>query len=101
MQPCTAERPHTAWPHEGVSNFDPRFDLSYALLVQQPQGNSQFGTQLLFFHPGEYIGIDSAFPQQVISIGSEAPDSSSHTKAGKLWRKRVARMLKPPTTPLS
>lgn len=60
--------PHTAWSYEGESSYDPCSDLSYALLVQQPQGNSQFVTQLLFFHQGEYIGIDSTFPQQVMNI---------------------------------
>lgn len=60
--------PGTYWSYEGDSNFDPCADLSYALLVQQPQGNSQFGTQLLFFHKGEYLGIDSTYPQQVIDI---------------------------------
>lgn len=60
--------PHTAWSYEGDSHYDPCSDLSYALLVQQPRGNSQFGTQLLFFHQGEYIGIDSTSPQQVMNI---------------------------------
>jgi hypothetical protein len=46
----------------------PCSDLSYVLLVQQPQDNSQFDTQLLFFHKGQYIGIDSTYPQQVMNI---------------------------------
>src|SRR5699024_2782517 len=42
-------------------------DLSYALLVQRPQGSSQFGTQILFIHHGEYIGIVSTYPQQAMN----------------------------------
>ena len=60
--------PGMYWSYEGDSNYDPCADLSYALLVQQPQGNAQFGTQMLFFHKGEYIGIDSTHPQQVMDI---------------------------------
>ena len=60
--------PGTYWSYEVDSNYDPCADLSYALLMQQPQGNAQFGTQMLFFHKGEYIGIDSTHPQQVMDI---------------------------------
>src|SRR5699024_10829699 len=60
--------PNTAWVYEGDSNYDPCADLNYALLVQRPQGNSQFGTRILFFHHGEYIGIDSTYPQQAMNI---------------------------------
>jgi len=60
--------PGMYWSYEGDSNYDPCADLSYALLVQQPQGNAQFGTRMLFFHKGEYIGIDSTHPQQVMDI---------------------------------
>ena len=70
--------PHTTWFYEGESNHDPCADFSYALLVQQPPGNSQFGSQLLFFHQGEYIcyfstkvntsGSIPHYPQQVMSI---------------------------------
>ena len=31
------------------------------------------GTQLLFFHQGEYIGIDCASQQQVVSIEDRGP----------------------------
>ena len=86
--------PHTTWSYEGENNHDPCADFSYALLVQQPPGNSQFGPQLLFFHQGEYIGIDSAYPQQVIRIedrgsrlivtyeGWEAREGASGPNAG-------------------
>lgn len=60
--------PNTAWVYEGDSNYVPCADLNYALLVQRPQGNSQFGTQILFFHHGKYIGIDSTYPQQAMNI---------------------------------
>jgi len=60
--------PHTVWSYEGESNYDHCSDMSYALLVQQLQGTSQFGTPLLFFHKGQYIGLDSTYPQQVMNI---------------------------------
>ena len=66
LEPPSA--PNTAWAYEGDSDYDRCADLSYALLVQRPQGNSQFGTQILFFHHGEYIGIDSTYPQQAMNI---------------------------------
>ena len=60
--------PNTAWVYKGVSNYDAFAELSYALLVQRLQGNSQFGTQILFFHRGEYIDIDSTYPQQAVNL---------------------------------
>lgn len=44
--------PGMYWSYEGDSNYDPCADLSYALLVQQPQGNAQFGTEGEFPNQG-------------------------------------------------
>lgn len=49
-------------------NYDSCSDLSYALVTQAEQGNAQFGTLILMFHQGEYIGIDSNYPQQAMEI---------------------------------
>lgn len=49
-------------------NYDSCSALSYALVTQAQQGNAQFGTLILMFHQGEYIGVDSTYPQQAMSI---------------------------------
>lgn len=56
------------WTYQGVSNYSPCAELSYAMLRQEKIGNSQFATLLLFFHDGEYLGVDSTYPQQVQKI---------------------------------
>lgn len=43
-------------------------NLSFALIEQAIQGNSQFRTQLMLFHKGKFIGIGSDTPQQVTDI---------------------------------
>lgn len=52
------------WKPTGQSNYNPCNDLSYALITQARQGNSQFATQLMLFHKGKYIGIGSDTVQQ-------------------------------------
>ncbi len=51
------------------TNYDPCGELTYALYQQMPQGSSQFATKILMFHDGEYIGIDSTYPQQGDIVG--------------------------------
>ncbi|WP_293818112.1 LppP/LprE family lipoprotein [uncultured Corynebacterium sp.] len=52
------------WKPTGKSNYNPCNDLSYALITQEQQGNSQFATQLMLFHKGQYIGVGSDTTQQ-------------------------------------
>lgn len=52
------------WKPTGESNYNPCSDLSYALITQAQQGNSQFATQLMLFHKGEFIGVGSDTVQQ-------------------------------------
>ncbi|WP_296214937.1 LppP/LprE family lipoprotein [uncultured Corynebacterium sp.] len=52
------------WKPTGESNYNPCNDLSYALITQAQQGNSQFATQLMLFHKGKYIGVGSDTVQQ-------------------------------------
>lgn len=52
------------WKPTGQSNYNPCNDLSYALITQAQQGNSQFATQLMLFHKGKYIGVGSDTIQQ-------------------------------------
>lgn len=54
------------WTYHGDSNYDTCSPLTYAVVEQTEQGNSQFGTLLLMFHEGQYVGIDSTYPQQVM-----------------------------------
>lgn len=91
--------PGTYWSYEGDSNYDPCADLSYALLVQQPQGNAQFGTQMLFFHRGEYTGIDSTHPQQVMDIEDHGNRLVVTYKTGKLWKNQAFQTLRRPISP--
>lgn len=56
------------WVFTGRTNYDSCSDLSYALVTQAEQGNAQFGTLILMFHQGEYIGIDSIYPQQAMDV---------------------------------
>lgn len=56
------------WELEST-NFDPCGELTYARFEQMPQGNAQFGTTILMFHRGEYLGVDSLAPQQGQIIG--------------------------------
>ncbi|MFD5867741.1 LppP/LprE family lipoprotein [Corynebacterium sp. NPDC060344] len=51
------------------TNFDPCGELTYALFEQMPQGNAQFGTKILMFHDGDYLGVDSTHPQQGQIVG--------------------------------
>lgn len=68
--------PHGGWVYEGVSNWNPCGNLTYAKLVQAEQGDAQFGTMLLFFHKGDYLGFDSIYPQQSLE---EVPDANSES----------------------
>lgn len=56
------------WVYEGQSNYSECAPLSYALLSQREITNSQFTTLIVFFHNGDYLGVDSVYPQQVQSI---------------------------------
>ncbi|WP_448852311.1 LppP/LprE family lipoprotein [Corynebacterium sp. 335C] len=51
--------------------FDTCSDLTYIRLEQAHQGNSQFATKLMFFHKGEYLGVDTNNAQQVQSITAD------------------------------
>ena len=62
------------WKPTGESNYNPCNDLSYALITQAQQGNSQFRTQLMLFHKGKYIGVGSDTAQQAEVLS--ATDSS-------------------------
>lgn len=62
------------WKPTGESNYNPCNDLSYALITQAQQGNSQFATQLMLFHKGKYIGVGSDTVQQTEILS--ATDSS-------------------------
>lgn len=62
------------WKPTGESNYNPCNDLSYALITQAQQGNSQFRTQLMLFHKGKYIGVGSDTAQQAEILS--ATDSS-------------------------
>lgn len=62
------------WKPTGESNYNPCNDLSYALITQARQGNSQFATQLMLFHKGKYIGVGSDTVQQTEILS--ATDSS-------------------------
>lgn len=57
--------PDTHWEFTGDTDLDPCDDLSYATVVQQPQGNAQFENQLMLFHQGRYSGFPpTEAPQQ-------------------------------------
>lgn len=70
------------WKFTGRTNYDSCSDLSYASVVQAETGNAHFGTLILMFHKGEYIGIDSTYPQQAMEI---TPDGDSFTVLYKDW----------------
>lgn len=70
------------WKFTGRTNYDSCSDLSYASVVQAETGNAQFGTLILMFHKGEYIGIDSTYPQQAMEI---TPNGDSFTVLYKDW----------------
>lgn len=71
------------WVLSGRTNFNSCSDLSYALLTQAEVGNAQFGTLILMFHKGEYIGVDSLYPQQAMEITPN--DDGSFTVLYKDW----------------
>ncbi|MDN8594900.1 MULTISPECIES: LppP/LprE family lipoprotein [unclassified Corynebacterium] len=71
------------WKFTGRTNFDSCADLSYAFVTQAEQGNAQFGTLILMFHKGEYIGVDSLYPQQAMEITPN--DDGSFTVLYKDW----------------
>ena len=56
------------WTYKGDSNYDTCSVLTYALAEQSQQGNAQFQTIIMMFHRGEYLGIDSIYPQQASDI---------------------------------
>ena len=56
------------WVYKGETNFDSGADLTFAKVEQAEQGNSQFETLLIFFHKGQYLGIDSTYPQQAMDV---------------------------------
>ena len=70
------------WKFTRRTTYDSCSDLSYASVVQAKQGNAQFGTLILMFHKGEYISIDSIYPQQAKEI---TPDGDSFTVLYKDW----------------
>lgn len=84
VEEVNAEYPNRAggWKFTGRTNYNSCSDLSYALVAQAEQGNAQFGTLILMFHKGEYIGIDSTYPQQAMEI---TPDGDSFTVLYKDW----------------
>ncbi|WP_157118509.1 LppP/LprE family lipoprotein [Corynebacterium sphenisci] len=59
------------WEFDGESNYEICGPLTYALLVQQPQGSAQFGTRLMFFHHGRYLGVDTLNPQQAMHVAGD------------------------------
>ena len=71
------------WVFTGHTNYDTCSDLSFALVTQAKQGNAQFGTLILMFHKGEYLGIDSTYPQQAMEITPN--DDGSFTVLYKDW----------------
>lgn len=52
------------WKVTDETNYNHCSDLSYALIMQAEIGNSQFGTQLMLFHKGEFLGVGSDTIQQ-------------------------------------
>lgn len=70
------------WVFNGRTNYDSCSDLSYAMVVQAEQGNAQYSTLILMFHQGEYIGVDSIYPQQAMEI---TPNGDSFTVLYKDW----------------
>ena len=44
-------------------------------MTQAQQANAQFGTQLMLFHRGEFLGVGSDTPQQVIRFLGETNNS--------------------------
>lgn len=68
------------WSYFGESNYDPCAALSFASLVQSETGNSQFQTQLMLFHNGEYIGVGSDHVLQHQVIGSSEDSVSVRYK---------------------
>ncbi|MDO5731752.1 LppP/LprE family lipoprotein [Corynebacterium sphenisci] len=59
------------WAFDGESNYEICGPLTYALLVQRPQGNAQFATRLMFFHHGRYLGVDTLNPQQAMHVAGD------------------------------
>ena len=53
------------------------------------------GTQLLFFHQGEYIGIDCASQQQVVSIEDRGTRLILTYKDREPWKKSADQTLQP------
>lgn len=71
------------WVLTGHTNYNSCSDLSFALVTQAKQGNAQFSTLILMFHKGEYIGIDSIYPQQAMDVTPN--DDGSFTVLYKDW----------------
>lgn len=60
------ENYHGSWEYRGESNYDTCSPLTYAVLHETSE--SAVHTILLMFHEGEYLGIDSNYPQHAHSI---------------------------------
>ncbi|MEJ5920377.1 MULTISPECIES: LppP/LprE family lipoprotein [unclassified Corynebacterium] len=70
LDKANKEYPNNAggWTYTGDSNYDTCSPLTYAYVEQTLQGSGQFGTLLLMFHEGKYLGVDSVYPQQAMSV---------------------------------
>lgn len=62
-------------PPLSQSNYNSCADLSYVELVQRNIADGGFGTALLVFHKGEYLGIDSIYSRHISAICSGGSSS--------------------------
>ncbi|MEX3513896.1 MULTISPECIES: LppP/LprE family lipoprotein [unclassified Corynebacterium] len=58
------------WEYLGETNYNPCQTLTWATVLQAERGNAQYGTQLMLFHNGEFLGVGSDPPQQHTVIDS-------------------------------
>lgn len=54
-----------SWSYQGESNYDTCSPLTFAVLHDSSTGGN---TLVLMFHEGEYLGVDSNYPQRARSI---------------------------------
>ncbi len=62
------------WAYKGDSNYDPCGTVTYAVVEQDNRdGSDQRFTKVLFFHLGEYQGVDSLEPLEATEVTAD-PD---------------------------
>lgn len=68
------------WSVTNDTNYNLCSNLSYAVIQQTQIGNGQYGTQLMLFHKGKYIGVGSDTLQQFYVLNASDDSVSVRMK---------------------